>query len=186
MAYDYRNHPFTYSYMCYATSVYCTKATCIHFITCTLAKPYAPCVEAESISRTLEVEVADSSNLSLTPTACNDFSWSLHIFHFSQLYFWSIVELAPLKLSGTGDNLQLRVERETLRTIVLVGHTPSNVGWGRGLYVQGGTVHSLHGGRMSLPAFIASEGWKFNTKLQSNQGCACERSFSTTRASNLS
>jgi len=116
--------------------------TCIHFITCTLAKPYAPCGGGVDLPKSRLP--TDSSNLSLTPTACNDFSWSLHIFHFSQLYFWSIVELAPLKLSGTGDNSQLRVERGTPRTIVLVGHTTSSARWRRGLYVQRGTVHSLH------------------------------------------
>jgi hypothetical protein len=145
----------------------CHCATSIAYaFTCSLAtrlaKPYAACVEAESISRSRGCRPQTARTCRLTPTDCYDFSWSPHAFRFFQLYFWSIVELAPLKLSGTGDNPQLRVERVTLRTTVLVGHTSSSAGRRRGVYVRRGTVHSLHCGRMSLPAFIASEGWKAN------------------------
>ena len=45
----------------------------------------------------------------------------------------SIFELVLPNLSGTGDKPQLRVEGETLRTIVLVGRTVSGAGWRWGL-----------------------------------------------------
>lgn len=86
----------------------------------------------------------------------------------------SIFGLVLLKLSGTGDKPQLRLEGETLRTIVLVGRTLSGAGWRWGLYVQRGTctARSLHDGEIPSAVFKASEKWKSNTKPQRHQACA--------------
>jgi hypothetical protein len=80
--------------------------TRIHSLAHTIS--LSPTLVWGGLGRSPEVEVADSSNLTLPQL--NDFSWSLHTFHFFELYFWSIFEFASLNLSGTGDTLQLRVE----------------------------------------------------------------------------